>query len=151
MATPSDNTVPLTGDPLKDGLLQGSSWQFGGGSHVLTYSLSLNDSSNGGPWTAALTAAIQSALAAWSNVADLTFVEAGSGKPFFRSTADLAITLTGNDLGNAFPGLLGLGLSPSPREGDAIYPGTVDPATGAAEQPYTRATWPKPEGDIFLD
>src|SRR5207302_6594874 len=40
---------------------------------------------------------------------------------------------------------------PSPTEGDAIYPGTVDPATGAAEQPYTRATWPKPEGDIFLD
>jgi hypothetical protein len=31
MATPLANSVPLTGNPLIDGLVQGSSWQFGGG------------------------------------------------------------------------------------------------------------------------
>src|SRR5207248_6897039 len=121
MATPSDNTVPLTHDPLKDGLLQGSSWQFGGGAHVLTYSLSLNDSSNGGPWTPELTAATQTALAAWSNVADLTFVQSGSGTPFYASTADIAIALTGDDLETATGNTIGLGISPSATEADALY------------------------------
>ena len=57
MATPTSNTVGLTGNSLINGLLQGSSWQFSGGSHVLTYSFSLNDSdipSNNPAWNSAL-------------------------------------------------------------------------------------------------
>jgi len=62
MATPLANSVPLTGNPLIDGLVQGSSWQFGGGPHVLTYSFSNNDTPNGGPWTFGLSTAFTQAL-----------------------------------------------------------------------------------------
>jgi hypothetical protein len=43
MATPVDNAVSATSNPLLEGLVQGSAWQFGS-TRVLTYSLSLNDS-----------------------------------------------------------------------------------------------------------
>ncbi len=148
MATPTDNSVPLTGDPLKDGLLQGSSWVFGSDPHALTYSLSLNDSAIGGPWSSSsiTSSLVQYAFTQWSNVANVTFTESGSGTPFYQSTADIAVTLTGNDLQQI--GAIGLGLFPSPVTANDIYPDTVIPGTN---QPYSRATWPKPEGDVFLD
>lgn len=77
MATPVDNVVPLTGDPLIDGLTWGSAWQFDGGSHVLTYSLSLNDNPNGGAWTTAMSDAVRRALGEWSNVARIPSAERG--------------------------------------------------------------------------
>src|SRR5258708_32698373 len=100
MASPTDNSVPLTGDPLKDGLLQGSSWVFGSDPHALTYSLSLNDSAIGGPWSSSsiTSSLVQYAFTQWSNVANVTFTESGSGTPFYQSTADIAGTLTGNAL-----------------------------------------------------
>src|SRR5258708_10161478 len=148
MATPTDNSVPLTGDPLKDGLLTGRSGVFGSDPHALTYSLSLNDSEIGGPWSSSsLTSSlVQYAFTQWSNVANVTFTESGSGTPFYQSTADIAVTLTGNDLQQI--GAIGLGIFPSPVAANDIYPDTVIPGTN---QPYSRATWPKPEGDVFLD
>ena len=41
MATPLANQIPLTDDPLKDRLIQGSAWTFSG-ARVLTYSFNIN-------------------------------------------------------------------------------------------------------------
>src|SRR5258708_29305694 len=100
MATPTDNSVPLTGDPLKDGLLQGSSWVFGSDPHALTYSLSLNDSAIGGPWSSsALTSSLaQCAFTQWANGANVTLTENRRGTPLYQSTADIAVTSTRNEL-----------------------------------------------------
>ena len=109
MATAVGNSIALTGDPLKDPLLQGGSWSFAG-AHTLSYSFNLNFDFDpntgqpvpgpGGTWTAILSNAFRHALVAWSNVADLSFSEATSenGKYFFESNADIAVALTGNDL-----------------------------------------------------
>src|SRR5258706_9802008 len=111
MAAPSDNTVPLTNDPFKDGLLQGSSWQFGSGPHILTYSFSIDDTLPV-TWSPSLQNAFVQALTAWSNVANLTFVETGSGTVFTDSTADIAADLTGSQL--QATGAVGLGIFPDP-------------------------------------
>ena len=89
MATPVSNSVPLlTGsnnnngtltDEFISGLAQGSSWVGG----TLTYSFSINDTEgNQPPWTAAYISALRLALTAWSNVANINFVESGSGTVF---------------------------------------------------------------------
>ena len=131
MATPADSTVPFTGNPQIDALTQGSSWQFGAGPHVLTYSFSLNDNPVGGPWTSTLANPLRQVLAEWSNVANLSFLDSGSGTVVTQSTADMAITLTGNQLGAAS----GLGIFPSPSFVSDI----------------NRSTYPHPEGDVFFD
>ena len=141
MATPTDNVVGLTGNSLIDGLVQGSAWQFGGGNHTLTYSLSLNDNPNGGSWTAQLANGARQALTDWSNVANISFAEVGSGTVYTQSTADIAIVLSGNDLETNAPGVVGLGIFPSPS-----YANTLLSAGGA-----TRSDYPKPEGDVVFD
>ncbi|MDZ4251029.1 MAG: M10 family metallopeptidase C-terminal domain-containing protein [Sulfuritalea sp.] len=141
MATPADNVVPLTGDPLIDGLTWGSAWQFDDGSHVLTYSLSLNDNPNGGEWTTEMSDAARRALTAWSDVANISFVESGSGTVYDQSPADIVISLTGNEMQSLLPGLVGFTLPPSPSFVDALLV--------AADE--TRATNRQPEGDIALD
>lgn len=141
MTTAADNVVPLTGNPLIDGLTWGAAWQFGTGSHVLTYSLSLNDNPNGGAWNTTLSNAVRAALTAWSNVANISFVEMGSGTVYTQSTADLAFVLTGNELGTGLPGLVALGLPPSPSYADSLI------SAGGG----TRAEYAQPEGDIFFD
>ncbi|MDP2133331.1 MAG: M10 family metallopeptidase C-terminal domain-containing protein [Sulfuritalea sp.] len=139
MATPTDNSVPLTGNPLLDGLTWGAAWRFDGGPQVLAYSLSLNDNPNGGSWTPALSDAARRALTEWSNVANLGFVEIGGGEVYDQSPADLAFILTGNEMQTRMPGLVGLGLPPSPSLADSILGGA------------SRADYPQPEGDIALD
>ncbi|MBI5790324.1 MAG: M10 family metallopeptidase C-terminal domain-containing protein, partial [Rhodocyclales bacterium] len=141
MATPTDNIVPLTGNALIDGLTWGSAWQFGGGAHTLTYSLSLNDNPNGGAWNQAQADAVRQALAAWSSVANITFVESGSSGVYASSAADLAFILTGNELQSQLPGLIALGIPPSPSYADSLIA-----AAGG-----TRADYPQPEGDIAFD
>ncbi|WP_417692148.1 matrixin family metalloprotease [Roseibium sp.] len=59
-----------TGNTYIDALLLGGKWA----TNTLTYNLS----SSGGAWSATEAAAVKNALAAWSNVADLTFVEVGT-------------------------------------------------------------------------
>ena len=141
MTAAADNVVPLTGNPLIDGLTWGAAWQFGGGARVLTYSLSLNDNPNGGAWNAAMSDAVRAALAAWSNVANISFVESGSGTVYTQSTADLAFILTGNELQTDAPGVVGLGLPPSPSFANSLL------ATGGGN----RSMYPQPEGDVALD
>jgi Ca2+-binding RTX toxin-like protein len=141
MATPVANSIPLTGNALIDGLTQGSSWQFGGGAHVLTYSLNLDDVPGGGPWTATLTEVANQAIAAWAAVANITFVydAASSNKVFQASDADLALTLTGSRLQQI--GAIGLGVIPDPGFANTLLAGFG----------YSRGSYPRPEGDIFLD
>ncbi|MBI5107138.1 MAG: M10 family metallopeptidase C-terminal domain-containing protein [Rhodocyclales bacterium] len=141
MTAAADNVVPLTGNPLIDGLTWGAAWQFGGGAQVLTYSLSLNDNPNGGAWTATMSNAVRAALAAWSNVANISFVESGSGTVYTQSAADLAFILTGNELQTNVPGVVGLGLAPSPSFANSLL------AAGGGD----RSVYPQPEGDIALD
>src|SRR5688500_17767605 len=123
MATPVSNVVGLSGDARIDGLVQGSRWQFSGG-NVITYSLSLNDDLTYGSWSGnpQLATAVRAALAAWSQVANITFVESGSGTLFLNSTADIALTLTGDDLAQI--GAVGLGIFPSPQFATAFLADT---------------------------
>src|SRR5690242_9762298 len=99
MATPADNRVPLTGNPLIDGLTQGSAWIFAG-AHHLTYSFSVDDEpTTRVPWTPEWKSAFAAAMKEWSNVANISFSEAGSGTNFNTSGADIAVALTSDDLG----------------------------------------------------
>ncbi|MFA4969997.1 MAG: M10 family metallopeptidase C-terminal domain-containing protein [Sulfuritalea sp.] len=137
MTTPVDNLVPLTGNPLIDGLTWGAAWQFDGTAHTLSYSLSLNDTiGNQPPWTIALSDAVRRALTEWSNVANLSFVESDSGTVYNASSADLAFLLTGNEMQTQMPGLVGLGLPPSPSYVDSII---------------SSPDYPQPEGDVAFD
>ena len=150
MATPVSNSVILPAvngsngtltDEFINGLVQGGAWQFGAGPHVLTYSLSLNDTPGNQPvWTAAQAASIQLAFQKWADVANISFVESGSGTEFLQSSADLAVTATGTELQSTLSAL-GIAFFPDP-----VYSGDLRDAFG-----YNAANWPKPEGDIFLD
>lgn len=140
MATPVDNAVSLTGDRYADGLIQGGAWQTGSARQI-TYSFSINDTPGNQPaWSAAQREAVVNVLAAWSAVANVSFVEYDSGTLFTQSKADVAVTLTGNDLQTGV-GAIAFGLFPSPAFVDAIVP----------EVGYTRAEYPRPEGDVFFD
>ena len=141
MATPSGNSVPLTGDPFVDGLTDGSSWQLGG-ARLITFSLSLNDGPSGGAWTFNLANAARAAFSVWSNVANVSFQEVGSGTVFTSSSADIAATLTGSDLHRIIGSTIGVGIYPDPAAGNGFY---------AALPIYTRASYPRPEGDVFFD
>ena len=141
MATPLGNSIPLTGNPLVDGLTDGSSWQLDG-ARLITFSLSLNDDPSGGAWTLNLANAARAAFSAWSNVANVSFQEVGSGTVFTSSSADIAATLTGSDLHRIFGNAIGIGIYPDPAAGNGLY----------VELPfYTRASYPRPEGDVFFD
>jgi hypothetical protein len=150
MATPVANSVALTADPLKNGLLQGSSWVFFG-PRILTYSYNVNfdydDNGQpipgpGGNWAAnpALAAAIVKALATWSAVANVGFSSIVSGNYVFQSTADISFGLTGDDLVTSI-GAAALGFFPDPAYATSILD----------EAGYTRTQYPRPEGDVLLD
>lgn len=155
MATPVSNSVPLLTavnnnngtltDEFISGLAQGSAWQFAG-PRVITYSLNLNDDGfggrgPGGDWTPQLVSVAAQAAAAWSNVANISFQQVSSGTYYFQSTADIAVTLTGNDFQSL--GFVALGVFPSPDFVNAFF---FFPGSGV-----TRADYPKPEGDLFFD
>jgi Ca2+-binding RTX toxin-like protein len=139
MATPVSDAVPLDDDEFISGLVQGSAWQFSG-APILTYSLNINDDGFGNPgpggnWTPELSAAVAQAFQAWSNVANLTFQQVTSGTYYYESTADISITLTGDELQQS--GLLALGIFPDPEYVDQLG---ID-----------RSEYPNPEGDIAFD
>ncbi len=142
MATPVKDSVAITGNPLIDGLVEGGSWQFSGPRN-LTYSLhELGD----GNITPAFTAAIQNSFAAWAAVANVTFTQISSGQHAYQSTADLAITLTGDELVNEF-GALGIGVFPDSDTGD----GWLSDVDGLYNMSLYRGNYAKPEGDIYFD
>lgn len=142
MATPVANSIPLSGNPFIDGLTQGSSWQFAAGPRVITYSLSINDTPDaagqplGGTWSAnpALHDAVDRAFAAWASVANVTFQKISIGDVYSQSPADIAVVLTGNELGAE---INAVGIFPDPAY--------VDRAFGE------RTNYPRPEGDIAID
>ena len=135
MARPVSDSVRLTGDTRIDLVTQGSSWSFGDGPRVLTYSFSLTDEAYKPTWTGAQKTAFRQALAAWSDVANIKFVERGSGGVFLNSQANIAVTLERTDIS-----LRGLGIFPDPDIADTL-----------SDTPYSRSIYPKPEGDIFLN
>lgn len=150
MATPVANLIGLTGDPLVNGLLQGSAWTFTG-TRVLTYSFNLNFdytgwgqpiAAPGGTWaeSPAMQGAVERALASWAAVANLSFSPVSSGNYAFESTADIALALTGDDLQQAL-GAVALGFFPDPGY-------ATDTLTEAG---YTRTQYPRPEGDVLID
>ena len=138
MASPAAHSVPNSGDPRIDGLVQGGSWQFTR-EPLLTYSFNYTGFETT-QWTADGKAAVAEALAAWSSVANIQFQEVASGYYSWDSTADIAFGLTGyyqqTNVGSA-----GAAVFPDPSVGDLII----------AELGFTRSSYPKPEGDVFLD
>jgi Ca2+-binding RTX toxin-like protein len=153
MATATADSVALLGNydlltnRFIDGLTWGCSWTVSGSpAHVLTYSLSLAESPLVGTagvqaWTPAASEAFARALASWSNVADLGFVESGSGAGITQSGADIAVALTGNFLQQSY-GYSSVVVQPDPAIGDQFL---------AAFPPLTRDAYANPEGDIFFD
>ncbi|TAL26769.1 MAG: type I secretion C-terminal target domain-containing protein [Alphaproteobacteria bacterium] len=132
-ATPDGDSVTLTGNPLIDAVTQGSQWDFGGGAHTLTYAFY---SESGTSWTTALKNDVAQIFAAWSAVADLTFTEdTSSPGDYKQSTAQITLTWAGYD-----PDILAYGIFPDTDFGDQelLFEGE------------TRATYPNPEGDIFI-
>jgi serralysin len=144
-------------DEFISGLVQGSAWTFGGGPQVLTYSLNINEDYEtyppgppepgpGGQWDdhPGMAEAVANALAAWASVADITIqqIVVPADQYYFESGADLAITLSGDDLDRVFGGRVA---------GAAFFPdaGYVEEAVYSDE--VDRTTWPAPEGDVFLD
>jgi serralysin len=168
MATPDSESIPLLTpvnnggsqlDEFISGLVQGGSWTFGGGPRVLTYSLNINELTgtypgtpepgDGGPWSDSpgMAVAVAKVLARWSDVADIQFQRIDSGEYYFESTADFAISLTGDDLDSTTP-------DPSDEVlGAAVFPDEVYVAENVytAEAGTDRSNYPAPEGDVFLD
>jgi len=141
MATAVSNAFGLTGIAQIDALAQGAAWTFPG-ARTLTYSFSINDTPSGGTWSAypLIAHAVTQAIQAWASVINVSFVESGSGTIFTASGADIAVTLTGNELTQAL-GAIGLGIIPDPAFATLVE-------TGAG---YTRLQYPNPEGDVFYD
>jgi Ca2+-binding RTX toxin-like protein len=143
MATPVKDSVPLTGNPLIDGLVEGGSWQFSGPRN-LTYSL--HELPGEGNLTPAFAAAIQNSFAAWAAVANISFTQISSGTNAYESIADLAITLTGDELVKEY-GALGIGIFPDSDTGD----GWLTDVDALYNMSLNRANYAKPEGDIYFD
>ncbi|HMX17123.1 MAG TPA: M10 family metallopeptidase, partial [Rhodocyclaceae bacterium] len=151
MAIPSSDSLPLSGNAPVDGLVQGHRWEFAGGAHQLGYSL-YSLASFGGAWSATLQTGVEQALSAWSAVADLQFSKFPAAGSFNSSTADLAFTLVGNALDFLSVPMgqpAALGIFPDPAWVNAGF----FPAVAGLPAPYnyTRGTYGKPEGDVFIN
>jgi serralysin len=145
MATAEGDSVAAANDPLIDGLLQGSQWDFGTGPHVLTYSFNLSGVPGSGNWTAAQQAGVRAAFAAWSAVADIQFKEVKSGTYFYQSTADIALSLTGTFQQQT--GYTGEGVFPDAAGAAGIAQSLLDDYAPNA----TSASYANAQGDVFLD
>ena len=138
-ATPVSNAIPLTGTATLDGLIQGSAWQFSG-ARVLTYSFNAvtDEGANlGGPWTETQKDAVREALLAWEAVANISFFEIPGSDTIENNTANLAFGHVGDFL---YPAA-GLGIFPSPDFANQFL----------VEVEYSRAEYPRLEGDVLLD
>ncbi|HVJ35438.1 MAG TPA: M10 family metallopeptidase, partial [Terriglobia bacterium] len=145
MATASGDSVQAANDPLIDGLIQGSQWNFGAGPHVLTYSFNLSGDAGSGNWSATQQQAVRTAFAAWSAVANIQFQEVRSGTYFYQSTADIALSLTGTEQQQS--GYVGEGVFPDPALAASYAPSLLSDYAPNAQS----ASYANPQGDIFLD
>ena len=165
--SPDSSTVALLTDvgndngTLRDefisGLVQGSAWTFGAGPQILTYSFNINENYEtyppgppepgpGGEWDdhPGMAEAVAKALATWASVADITFqqIVVPADQYYFESSADLAITLSGDDLDRVYGGRVA---------GAAFFPDASYIEEAVYSDDIDRTTWPAPEGDVFLD
>lgn len=131
-ATPT-GAIPLSGNILIDGLVQGGAWEFTG-SRTLTYSFYTSDYSST-VWTATYKSAVSQALSAWSAVANISFTAGPAGGSFENSAADMAFVFDGYD-----PEFLAFAFFPEPD--------TIDTLLDAYG--FDRSFYPKPEGDVFI-
>jgi hypothetical protein len=147
MESPIGNAVPLASitNPIAAGLLQGGKWTDLGNSSapvVLTYSFYNGD----GFWTVGQEAAFRSALQAWSNVANVTFVEiTGTTTQSFQTAASDIAAIQLSSL-NSY-GISGLSLFPDPAFTNSVY-GDLSTIAGHA---VNRSNYAHPEGDVFLN
>lgn len=153
MATPASNAVPLTSDPRINGLVEGGAWTFGSNARVISYSFNINDAEAspgnpiGGTWQQSpwIENAVHEAFAEWAKVANVSFVSEGIGGIYYESTADIAVTLSGDDLQNILddPGeiVASLGIFPDPTFAD-LFRNTAN---------EVGFSYPRPEGDLFFD
>ena len=147
-------------DEFINGLVQGSTWEFGAGPHLITWSLNINEDYTtypgpdpqpgpGGEWDdhPGMAEAVAKVLAAWADVANITFqqIVVPADQYYFESDADIAFTLTGDDLDRVF--------APERVAGAAIFPDAdyVDDPGNWNGAPIDRSIYPAPEGDVFLD
>ena len=147
MAIAVSNSIPRTGNSLIDGLVQGGSWTADGSSsdtaHQLTYSLTWLGNRSIADW---LADPISSALAAWSDVADISFTKVGPDwvTPVTDSNADLTFHAHGR-VRRDF-GAVGLAVFPDPHNGDAFLQ-ALSEVLGTTD----RSNYPNPEGDVFIE
>ncbi len=147
MATPQSDAFPGPGNPGPlppdiDGLVQGGLWTFGTGPRVITYAAhDLNGGSVIGGWTPERIALLDRAFAAWEAVINVDFrrIDAG-GNDVLRSPADMAIAFDRFALGAE---IAGLSYFPDPVwVTTELLPGLLG---------RSRASYPRPEGDVFFD
>ena len=158
LLTDVDNDNGTLRDEFISALVQGSAWTFGGGPRVLTYSLNINEDYEtyppgppepgpGGEWDdhPGMAEAVANALATWANVADISIqqIVVPADQYYFESSADLAITLSGDDLDRVY--------EPFRVAGAAFFPDASYVEEAVYSDEIDRTTWPAPEGDVFLD
>lgn len=154
MAIAVGGSIPLSTFGPIDGLVQGGAWTFPSSPRVVTYQFTLNDAESfpgggpiGGTWQASpwIQTAVEHAFAEWAKVANISFASLGLGGYYHQSTADIAVTLTGNELQTSLLGVggvvLSLGIFPDPQFASEFT--TLAQTAGIA--------YPSPQGDIFFD
>ncbi|MBL8491699.1 MAG: hypothetical protein JNM82_13045, partial [Rhodocyclaceae bacterium] len=120
LADPIGDAVPLSGNPQIDGLVQGGRWVSPGeGPTTISYAFTLTDSLLG--WSEEWKDVVRTALARWSDVADILFVETDEAGQSSGAVSDLAFMLDSLNI----PGvdLYGLGVFPDPEFADAFLRG----------------------------
>ena len=144
MAQPSGGSVSASGNPLIDGLLQGSSWTFQAGPRVITYSF--NSTGYGGSWTQPLIDGANAAYAAIEAICNVDFQQISSGTYVWQSNADIAMGLSGSRQAEQWD-TIGYANFPDPGENDLARADYSE----LFGQTFTSTTYAKPEGDILID
>src|SRR4030095_2365 len=127
MVVAVSDSIPRSGNRLIDGLIQGGSRTTDGSpahtAHQLTYSLDLSPS--GVSWSADVAKALEQALTAWSNVADISFTKVGTDSSVqfnLDASADLAFALANGEM-RRHHGLIGFSDFPDPNTAAGFFEG----------------------------
>ncbi|MEQ9639108.1 MAG: hypothetical protein RIM84_03720 [Alphaproteobacteria bacterium] len=139
MATPVTNSVSSTGDPLIDGLHQGSSWQNLGATPTITYSLWDNGLGN---WTSERAALVDFAFGLWEAVIDVSFERvAPEGATAHNNPSDISIIFASPSLFQGAPNAPAMSMYPDSVATDAFFNSIgADPSD-----------FPTAEGDIYIN
>lgn len=140
MATPNGNSVSLTGDPIIDGLTQGSKWELAA-SRNLTFSLWDSEFDT---WSNDASQIVTNISQQFSNVANINFQFDGQFSTvngivdlnFYNNSTDISIIPIGNSFGS---NIYGIAAFPDPEFADS----TLLPLLGVSREFYQTI-----EGDI---